>query len=102
DSGMLYLAATDTNPDVLRSTAVAARDMNELMAESRARSQLVVLDCCFSGAFAKGRPPKGAPSPGITDSFPPASGRVVLTASNHFQYSFETLDPTVDRQRSVY
>ena len=48
----LYFAASDTLKDRLASTGVEARWLLDQLEECRARRQVVILDCCFSGAFA--------------------------------------------------
>jgi hypothetical protein len=58
----------------------------------RARRQVLILDSCFSGAFAHGA--KGDADLGLRDRFlGQGRGRVVLTASTATEYSFEG-DPT--------
>jgi branched-chain amino acid transport system substrate-binding protein len=58
DRGKLYFATRDTRKtqtgELIRSTAVAAGFIQELMSNSRCKRQVVILDCCFSGAFAEG------------------------------------------------
>ncbi|SES47423.1 caspase family protein [Actinokineospora terrae] len=49
--GNLHLAARDTRADRIMSTGVAARAVVEMMAASRARAKVVLLDCCHSGGF---------------------------------------------------
>ncbi len=76
-----------------------------MMASCRASAQVLVLDCCFSGAFARGLVPKADTAGALADSLRPVgpgSGRVVLAASGAVQYSFEAPDPVAARQRSVY
>ena len=48
----LYFAASDTVKERLASTGVEARWLLDQLEECRARRQVVILDCCFSGAFA--------------------------------------------------
>ena len=50
-TGEFYLCARDTRVDRLRSTAVKASDVSEMIAQSAARSTIVLLDCCHSGRF---------------------------------------------------
>jgi WD domain, G-beta repeat len=58
------------------------------MEDCRARRQVVILDCCFSGAFAAGA--KGATDLGLGERFyGQGRGPVVLTASRGSEYSFE-------------
>jgi len=84
--GRLYYAAVDTESELLSVTAVAAAWLNELLEDSRCRRQVLVLDCCHSGAFAKGA--KGASALALRERFE-GRGRVVLTASRGTEYSFE-------------
>ncbi len=73
--GRLFFSTTDTDINMLRSTTVSASFVNEVMNESRSRNQIMLLDCCYSGSFARG----------LSDS----RGRVVITSSSANQYSFE-------------
>jgi len=56
--GRLYFAATDTMKARLSSTAVESTWLLGELEECRARRQVLILDCCFSGAFAQ---PKATP-----------------------------------------
>jgi hypothetical protein len=86
EGARLYFATTDTRVDRPRSTAVAADFVNELMTECRSRRQVLVLDCCNSGAFARGI--KAGTTVGTGERFE-GRGRVVITASDALQYAFE-------------
>jgi hypothetical protein len=84
----LYFAATDTVKDRLAATGIEARWLLDQLEECRARRQIVILDCCFSGAFAAGS--KGDGDLRLGDRFlGQGRGRVVLTASRGTEYSFE-------------
>ncbi|MBD2440978.1 caspase, EACC1-associated type [Nostoc sp. FACHB-110] len=91
----LYLAACDTikqpkKGELMRATAVSAKFIHERMSESRCRHQVIILDSCFSGAFATGLPIKGNDDiRGDIEQQFGAEGRVVLTSSSSTQYSFE-------------
>ena len=88
----LYFAATDTRKDRLGSTGVEAAWVLDQLEHCRARRQVLILDSCFSGAFAHGA--KGEADLGLRDRFlGQGRGRVVLTASTATEYSFEG-DPT--------
>ena len=88
----LYFAATDTRKDRLGSTGVEAAWVLDQLEHCRARRQVLILDSCFSGAFAHGA--KGEADLGLKDRFlGQGRGRVVLTASAATEYSFEG-DPT--------
>jgi Caspase domain/TIR domain len=86
--GRLYYAAADTRRQLLAATAIASEWLNERLNECRARSQILVLDCCHSGAFARGA--KGDTDLDLERRLAPRGrGRVVLTASRGTEYSFE-------------
>ena len=88
----LYFAASDTRKDRLGSTGVEAAWILDQLEHCRARRQVLILDSCFSGAFAHGA--KGEADLGLRDQFMgQGRGRVVLTASTATEYSFEG-DPT--------
>src|SRR5262245_19505010 len=53
EGGNLYLAGSDTDPEALDPTALAAADIQKYVAESRAAARIVILDCCFSGAVGQ-------------------------------------------------
>jgi len=87
----LYLAAHDTRKDRLAATGVEAKWLWDRLEECRAASQIVILDCCNSGAF--GRP--GGKGEADTDLrlqerfTTQGRGRAVLTASRANQRSWE-------------
>ncbi|HEY9823422.1 MAG TPA: GUN4 domain-containing protein [Candidatus Sericytochromatia bacterium] len=92
ESGNLYLATRTTRKNarggLIRSTAIAARFVQEIMRDSRAKRQVVILDCCFSGAFGEGLLAKDDSSVDVRKQLG-GEGRVVLTSSTSTQYSFE-------------
>jgi hypothetical protein len=84
----LYFAARDTVKDRLAASGVEAHWLLDQLEDCRARRQVVVLDCCFSGAFAQGA--KGDPDLALGERLlGQGRGRVVLTASRGTEYSFE-------------
>jgi MFS family permease len=94
DEGHLYLATTDmqlVHQTVRRANAVSAEFVDSTMRRSRCRRQVLVLDCCHSGAFAEGMRMKGEQLPAIETHFKgiQGKGRIVLTASTARQFSFE-------------
>jgi hypothetical protein len=101
DDGRLYLATTDTRRGLFRSTAVPSTFINETMTASRSRRQVLVLDCCHSGAFARGMVAKGGESVDIRERFE-GRGRVVLTASNATQYAFQGDEIIGQTQPSIF
>ena len=84
----LYFAARDTVKDRLAASGVEAHWLLDQLEDCRARRQVLVLDCCFSGAFAQGA--KGDPDLALGERLlGHGRGRVVLTASRGTEYSFE-------------
>lgn len=84
----LYFAGSNTLKARLAATGVESSWVLDRLDECRARSQVLILDCCFSGAFARGF--KGAEELDLHDRLAPTGrGRAVLTASNAREYSFE-------------
>jgi Uncharacterized protein containing caspase domain len=86
--GHLYFATSNTKRKLLKSTAISDRFIDSVMHSSRSRQQVLFLDCCYSGAFARGLTVKADKNIDIGERFK-AEGRVVLTSSNSMQYSFE-------------
>jgi formylglycine-generating enzyme required for sulfatase activity len=86
--GQLYFAMPNTRHDRLRSTAIKAQVVNEMMRGSWARQQVLLLDCCYSGAFARGMTFKADQSLGTQEYFD-GRGYAILTASDALQYAFE-------------
>ncbi len=90
ESGELFLAATGTRPDRLGSTAVAADFVQRCMRGSRSRSIVLLLDCCYGGAFGKGVAVRAAGDVDVLDTFRGSGrGRAVITASSAMEYAFE-------------
>ncbi|ODH03013.1 hypothetical protein A4S05_21415 [Nostoc sp. KVJ20] len=94
DRGRLYLGTRNTSKtprgELIRSTSVSANFIHDRMSESRSRRQVVILDSCFSGAFAEGLSAKEDSSVDIRTQLG-GEGRIVLTSSTSTQYSFEQI-----------
>ncbi len=87
DSNRLYLTTKGTSKDFFKATSVPASFVQDLSRESYAKRQVIVLDCCYSGAFAEGWQTK---SVGLDlQKELGAEGRVVLTSSTATQTSFQ-------------
>ena len=93
ESGELFFAASNTRPNRLGSTAVSADFVQRCMRDSRSRSVVLLLDCCYGGAFAQGVKVRAAGDVNVLDSFPQersgGRGRAVITASSAMEYAFE-------------
>lgn len=91
DRGRFYFSTCITRKNeknqLIQATAVAASFVHEQMNNSRSKRQIIILDCCFSGAFD----PRFTKDDGSIDLQEQlgAEGRVVLTSSSSTQYSFE-------------
>lgn len=87
--GELYFATSNTKLIRPRATAVSSKFVNDLMLKCDSKRQLLLLDCCFSGAFTRGMIVKAADKHiDIKEHFE-GSGRIILTSSGAMQYSFE-------------
>jgi Flp pilus assembly protein TadD len=86
--GRLYYATINTRRKLLASTAVSANFVNEAMLRSLSRRQMLMIDCCYGGAFARGMHHKADKVVHTGEQFE-GRGRIVLTASDSMQYSFE-------------
>ncbi|KYC41938.1 hypothetical protein WA1_18140 [Scytonema hofmannii PCC 7110] len=102
-NGYLYYVSRNTHVTsqnkIYTSNAVAARFIQEqCMNLSQSKRQVLILDCCFSGAFVEGMGAKQA-IPIIDDKILAqlgGEGRVVLTSSTATQLSYE------DREGGFY
>lgn len=90
ESRELYFAASDTRKVgemLIELTAVPASFVRSCLKRCKSKRQIVILDCCFSGAFGD----LSAKDGGNVDleSQLGTEGGVVLTSSSSLQYSFE-------------
>jgi formylglycine-generating enzyme required for sulfatase activity/uncharacterized caspase-like protein len=91
ESGKLYLSTCATrknNGRLVKPSAVAASTLHESINESKSQRQVVILDCCFSGAIAKGMSVKDDGTVNVQEQLG-GKGRAILTSSTSTQYSFE-------------
>jgi Caspase domain len=109
ESGELFFAASNTRPNRLGSTAVPADFVQRCMRDSRSRSVVLLLDCCYGGAFSQGVQVRAAGDVNVLDSFPQGRsgggrGRAVITASSAMEYAFEgdQLGDNQQRRPSVF
>jgi hypothetical protein len=83
----LYLATKGTSKRAYKASSVSAQYIQDLSLDSYAKRQIIILDCCYSGAFAEGWQAKS-----VDINFQQqlgAEGRVVLTSSTATQTSFQ-------------
>ncbi|MBD2209938.1 caspase family protein [Nostoc linckia FACHB-104] len=92
ESGKLYFATRNTSKTnkgaLIKATTVPASFVHEVMNTSRSRREVVILDCCFSGAFAEGMAAKDDGFVDVKNQLG-GEGRAILTSSTSTQYSFE-------------
>ncbi len=86
----LFLATNTSSLDTPRTRSISAEELRQFIDDSRAQRQIVVLDCCHSGAFAE-HAKAAAPPPAVTpETF---SGRdvglYVLTAADTLQFAWD-------------
>ena len=90
-SRQLYFAASTTEKnkqgELVTSTAIWAGNIRNWLQTCKAKRQIVILDCCFSGAFGN----YIAQDDGAVDveEVLGAEGRVVLTSSSSMELSFQ-------------
>jgi molecular chaperone DnaK len=91
----LYFIACDTERDLPEATAMSADFVSDLMGQSRSERIVLLLDCCYSGAFTAGMIHRSSAAPQVNVSEPFAGkGRVVITSSTSLQFAHES-DPSV-------
>jgi formylglycine-generating enzyme required for sulfatase activity len=99
--GSLYLAFKNTIRSRLRSTAVKSEYIREAMDQSRSKRQVVMLDCCNSGAFPQGTKAELGGTMGMVSAFQ-GYGRFVLTASDATQFAWEGNKVIGETQNSLF
>ena len=88
EDGELYFAMANTALRRLAATGVAAEFVNRRMNRSRSRRVVLLLDCCYAGAFERGMTARAGTGVGIESQFG-GRGRAVITASSAMEYAFE-------------
>ena len=103
ENGLFYLALKDTQYKHPRATGIPAAFIKDEMADCLSKRQVLILDCCNSGAFARGKGPISLHAI-RRDTFenPGGYGQVVLTATNATQYAFEGDQVIGDVETSLF
>lgn len=92
EQGRLYLAAPNTQRYLLKSTAIPTDFIAGEMQESDSKEQILILDCCHSGAFIRGvRAAVGTPvnTRKVFSNRRKGYGRVIMTAADSTQFALE-------------
>jgi hypothetical protein len=102
DYGKLYLVAADTDRDLLTGTALGADFITLEMDQSRSRKQVLLLDCCHSGAVSEGV--RGADaSAGSLEAFTGrGTGKVIITASDSYEFAWEGGETPTGFENSLF
>ncbi|MBV9731063.1 MAG: caspase family protein, partial [Pseudonocardiales bacterium] len=85
--GRLYFVMANTQKRLLDSTGISARWVKEQMDHSRSQRIVLLLDCCYSGAFTRGLRRRSAGTEEILEQLG-GRGRVVITASDTMEYAY--------------
>ncbi|NJM58877.1 MAG: CHAT domain-containing protein, partial [Synechococcales cyanobacterium RU_4_20] len=90
--GQFYFTAADTqdgdNGRTDLATTLESRFVHQVMGRCDSERQVVILDCCHSGAFPEGMLARGAETIDFAQQLG-GRGRVVLASSAAMDYSFE-------------
>ena len=88
DAGRLYMITHNSRRQLLGSTAVSAQFVRDQLDRCRSRCKIVILDCCYAGAFPVGAT-KSADSVDVLGGLG-GRGCAVITASSALEYAFES------------
>jgi hypothetical protein len=89
EDGHLYLATTDSNLELYEETTIPAQFINSQIQKSKSSRIVLILDCCYSGAFARGMIARAEDKVlNVKDEFR-ESGSVILTSGTSMQFSWE-------------
>lgn len=90
EAGDLYLAASNTDKDLLSGSAIEASWLNEQISRTPSRHKVVLLDCCYSGSFPFGTRARAGTDVNIPAHFEGSSrGVAIITASSALEYAYE-------------
>ena len=89
EDGLLYLATRDSELEILDSTTIPAQFIDSMMHKSKSSRIVLILDCCYSGAFPRGLSHRAEDKIlNVKDEFR-ESGSVILTSASAMQFSWE-------------
>ncbi|MFN5860539.1 MAG: caspase domain-containing protein, partial [Pseudanabaena sp.] len=99
EANKLFLGTPSTRKEgnkIVKPTTVAATYLQEAMNDSKSQHQVLILNCCFSGAFAQGMTVMDDGSVNLKNQLG-GKGRAILTSSSSTQFSFQP-----DGEMSIY
>ena len=100
-AGELFFAIQDTEWGLYDGTAIAASQLKNIVNKSRSQRQVLILDCCHSGAISNGF--KAVDDIVIEETFDVKGyGREILTATGSLQYAVDGAKTDKGCQRSLF
>jgi branched-chain amino acid transport system substrate-binding protein len=90
-NGQLYFIAANTKKNRLNSTGISARWVKEQMDRSRSQRIVLLLDCCYSGAFESSLTRGDTDINEILEQQLGGHGHVVITASRKFERAHDSV-----------
>ncbi len=106
--GSLRLALVSTDPDAISQTSIDCDWLCDTMNNSRSKRQLIILDCCFSGAFGRDNANTQAEAErafavGDVELFDSAKqqGRFVITATDKTSLALERHEEHPDTDNAI-
>ncbi|TYQ24000.1 Clp protease [Pseudanabaena sp. UWO311] len=99
EANRLFLGTPSTRKEgdkIVRPTTVAASYLHDAMNDSKSQHQVLIFNCCFSGAFAQGLTVMDDGSVNLKNQLG-GKGRAILTSSSSTQFSFQP-----DGEMSIY
>ena len=91
-SGHLFLTAYNTQKsdiELVKSTAISSVAIHSFLKYCPSKRQVIILDCCYSGAFAEGLNAKDGGQEIDLESELGGEGRAILTSSSAVELSYE-------------
>ncbi len=99
EANRLFLGTPSTRKEgnrIVKPTTVAATYLQDAMNDSKSQHQVLIFNCCFSGAFAQGLAVMDDGSVNLKNQLG-GKGRAILTSSSSTQFSFQP-----DGEMSIY
>ena len=99
EGNKLFLGTPSTRKEgtkIVKPTTVAATYLHDAMNDSKSQHQVLIFNCCFSGAFAQGMTVMNDGSVNLKNQLG-GKGRAILTSSSSTQFSFQP-----DGEMSIY
>lgn len=87
EAGHLHFATVNTRANRLASTGISADFVYQQVDRCRSRKIVLLLDCCYSGAYARGHRPRAVDDASL--GRPEGKGWAVITSSTALEYAFE-------------